>query len=145
MEVSGQLHALSALSPEKYPPVPTGWVPEPVWMLWSREKNLNPAVNRTLVVQPVTRRYTGWAMSAIYYSGTFLIIKILIAFNMDVYTYTFLSHRVMIGVIVPIEFVLLSKWYQLPYFIFVCLHVCFVFFLFSRLLYNSPFYCWVNM
>jgi hypothetical protein len=31
-----------------------GWVgPEPIRTLWSREKFLGPAVNRTLVVQPL--------------------------------------------------------------------------------------------
>jgi hypothetical protein len=54
MEVSGQLHAPSALSPGKEP---TGihWIggwldPESVWTLWRREKSCN-AGNRTRVVQ----------------------------------------------------------------------------------------------
>jgi hypothetical protein len=36
-----------------------GWVaPEPVWTLWSREKSVFPAENRTLAIQPVARHYT---------------------------------------------------------------------------------------
>jgi hypothetical protein len=37
-----------ASPPSKQPPVPTrqeaGWAPEPVWMLWCRDKSLVPAV-----------------------------------------------------------------------------------------------------
>jgi hypothetical protein len=44
MEVSDQLHILVTLPfRKKEPAVPigweAGWVPEPVWMWWSREKN----------------------------------------------------------------------------------------------------------
>jgi hypothetical protein len=43
MEVSGQLHALATLLPEKDPPVPigskTGWASEPVWTLWCGENS----------------------------------------------------------------------------------------------------------
>jgi hypothetical protein len=35
-----------------------GWDPEPVRILWSREKSLAPALNRTPTVQPVARCYT---------------------------------------------------------------------------------------
>jgi hypothetical protein len=45
MEVSGQLHAPTALIPEKSPEVPIGWEagwgPEAVWTLQRREKNLS--------------------------------------------------------------------------------------------------------
>jgi hypothetical protein len=40
--VSGQLHALAALSPGKEPQVPiveAGWAPEPVWMTQRRENS----------------------------------------------------------------------------------------------------------
>jgi hypothetical protein len=42
LELNGQIHAPAALTPAKYPPAPigyeAGWAPEPVWMLWRREK-----------------------------------------------------------------------------------------------------------
>jgi hypothetical protein len=57
MEVSGQLHALTALSLEKELP---GTHSIPVWML--RRKSLASVGNRTLALQPVTRRYTDWAI-----------------------------------------------------------------------------------
>jgi hypothetical protein len=34
MEVSGQLHAPAALSPQKETPVPTGWAPELVVLVF---------------------------------------------------------------------------------------------------------------
>jgi hypothetical protein len=44
MEVNGQLHAPAALPPVKRAPIPVlqeaGLAPEPVWMLWRREKSL---------------------------------------------------------------------------------------------------------
>jgi hypothetical protein len=68
MEVSGQLHAPAVLLPEKEPPVPTeqeaGWAPKPVWKLWSIGTPTAPAVNRNPVVEPVARRYTGYATRA---------------------------------------------------------------------------------
>jgi hypothetical protein len=59
MEVSGQHH----VTPEgKKPKVPIGQKAElalePGLTLWSREKSLVPAGNRTPDVQPVARRYT---------------------------------------------------------------------------------------
>jgi hypothetical protein len=55
--MSGQLHAPAALPPVKEPQIPigqeTGWDPEPVWMLWSKERTLATAGNRTPAVQPV--------------------------------------------------------------------------------------------
>jgi hypothetical protein len=36
----------------------SGWAPEPVWTLWSREKSLVPAENRTPAVLLLARRYT---------------------------------------------------------------------------------------
>jgi hypothetical protein len=60
VEISGQHHALAALSPYREPPqhirYEVGWVPEPVWTRWRRESN--PAVsagNRTPVLQPVAQ------------------------------------------------------------------------------------------
>jgi hypothetical protein len=32
--------------------------PEPGWTLWTRERSLTPAGNKTLAVQPVAHRYT---------------------------------------------------------------------------------------
>jgi hypothetical protein len=57
MEVSGQLHTPAALPPEEELPAPigyeAGWAPEPVWTLWSGEKSLTLAENRTTAVQPL--------------------------------------------------------------------------------------------
>jgi hypothetical protein len=57
MEVNGQLHG-----PAGSPPVligqETGWAPELVSTLWSREKSLVLAGNGTPVVQSASRRYT---------------------------------------------------------------------------------------
>jgi hypothetical protein len=44
-----------------------GWVgPEPVWMLWSREKSFFPTRNRNPAVQPEAHRYTHRAIPAPY-------------------------------------------------------------------------------
>jgi hypothetical protein len=43
-----------------------GWTPQPVWTLWSREKSLASAGNRTSAVQLVARSYTDWAILPIY-------------------------------------------------------------------------------
>jgi hypothetical protein len=68
MEVGGQLHASVALLPGKQPHVPigqvTGWAPEPVWTLWSKDKSLAPVGNGTPAVPPVARRYADWTISA---------------------------------------------------------------------------------
>jgi hypothetical protein len=44
MEVSDQLHATAALLQGKEPLVAIGWeaglTPEPIWLLWRREKSL---------------------------------------------------------------------------------------------------------
>jgi hypothetical protein len=59
MEVSGQLHAPTALPLGKEPPVlivyAAVWAPEPIW---SREKSLAPAGNLTPALQPVARPCT---------------------------------------------------------------------------------------
>jgi hypothetical protein len=39
-------------------PGKAGWSSEPGWMLWSKEKFLAPARNRTPAVHPVVCRYT---------------------------------------------------------------------------------------
>jgi len=59
MQMSGQCHAQSALTPEIHPLVPTkhkvGWAPEPVQMHWRRDKNpfSTPGGNQTLVIQTI--------------------------------------------------------------------------------------------
>jgi hypothetical protein len=57
MEVSGQLHASAAISPEKETMVPigweVGWAPEPGWILRSRVKSVSPAGNPNAAFQPV--------------------------------------------------------------------------------------------
>jgi hypothetical protein len=59
MEMSNQLHAPASLLPGKQPPIPVGeetaWAPERIWTLWSTEKSLVSAGNRTPTVQSVTR------------------------------------------------------------------------------------------
>jgi hypothetical protein len=59
--VSGQLYVPAALPPGKDPALhlldKTGCAPEPVWKLWRRGEYLTSAGNRTLAVQPVSRRY----------------------------------------------------------------------------------------
>lgn len=56
-EVSGQFHALAALSPGKWSPVPTRleaeWEVDPVWTLRSRDKFVATAGNQTQAAQPV--------------------------------------------------------------------------------------------
>jgi hypothetical protein len=60
----GQLHAPAALSPGKEPSVPigqtAGWVPEPVWKTWRREKSCpyRDSKSDPSVVQPVASHYT---------------------------------------------------------------------------------------
>jgi hypothetical protein len=58
----GQLHAQNALIPGKNAQYTIGqeaeWAPELVRTLWSREKYLSLAGNRTTAVQPVARHYT---------------------------------------------------------------------------------------
>jgi hypothetical protein len=39
------------------PSYDAGSAPEPVWMLWRREKSLTPEENRTPAIQPTARRY----------------------------------------------------------------------------------------
>jgi hypothetical protein len=61
MEVSDELHALTAL-----PPVPigleAGWAPEPVWTVCRREKSSVLGGDRTLTIHPLARRYTDSAI-----------------------------------------------------------------------------------
>jgi hypothetical protein len=65
MDVSDKLYASAALPLKKEPRngQEVGWAPEPAWTLWSREKSLAPAGNRTTAVQPVARHYTDWAIA----------------------------------------------------------------------------------
>jgi hypothetical protein len=69
MGVSGKLHASTALSPQKEPPVPigedAGWNPESVWPLWNREKSLVPAMNQTQDLSLYRFNYSGSNLSHI--------------------------------------------------------------------------------
>jgi hypothetical protein len=53
LEVCGQLPALASLNPEQDSPIATeqepGWFPHSLWMLWGREKFLDPARHQTLI------------------------------------------------------------------------------------------------
>lgn len=73
-----------------------------------------------------------WFLFIIFYNSTFIIIKILIEFNMNLYV--LLPHYIMAALI---ELLLLSKRYQLSS--FVCM--CFVSFFCSCLLYNWALSC----
>jgi hypothetical protein len=70
LEVSGQLHALAALPPEKEPQVPIGqedgWNSEPVWTIWRSENSWphRDSNSDSSVVQPVTSRYTDYSIPA---------------------------------------------------------------------------------
>jgi hypothetical protein len=75
MEVSGQLHAPAALPPGKNPWYPfdrrlggpqsrSGRGGEEKISQAHRESN-----SRTPIVQPLTQRYTDWAITALHYSG----------------------------------------------------------------------------
>jgi hypothetical protein len=69
MELSGQLLAPAALSPEKEPLVPigweAGWAPEPVWTRWWREKFPAPAGSRTPTHPSYSPVLHHWAMQVI--------------------------------------------------------------------------------
>jgi hypothetical protein len=58
MEVNRQLQVPATLTSGKSPPLPigqvAGWILEPLWMLYMKEK-VYFAGNRTLVVQPEAR------------------------------------------------------------------------------------------
>jgi hypothetical protein len=53
------------------------WAPEPVLTLWSRDKSLSPAGNRTPAAQHVARRYCDWAITA--RPGFYLMLPLHIA------------------------------------------------------------------
>jgi hypothetical protein len=65
MDVTGQLHAPVALTPEERDFsihwTADWWALEPVWTLWRREKSY-PAGNRSQTFQLVVRRCTDWAI-----------------------------------------------------------------------------------
>jgi hypothetical protein len=62
MEVSGQIHDPATLPPRKEPLVPigweAGWVLEPVWTRWWREKFPASAGLEPSIIQPVALRCT---------------------------------------------------------------------------------------
>jgi hypothetical protein len=60
---SGQQHVLAALLSGKKHRYPLqSRLIKLVWTLWSRDKNVAPAGNRTAAVLPVARRHTDWAI-----------------------------------------------------------------------------------
>jgi hypothetical protein len=71
MEVSSLLQAPADLLPEKDPEMPivleTGWVPEAVWTLWSRDMFHALAENQTPAAQSAARLYTNWTISALLF------------------------------------------------------------------------------
>jgi hypothetical protein len=73
MAMSDRLHAPTALSPEKQPPVPIGqkakWAPEPVWTLWTKEKssclsypspNLALTIYKTIIISIFAYATLAW-------------------------------------------------------------------------------------
>jgi hypothetical protein len=62
MEVSGQLHAPTALFPGKVPRYP--YDRKLVWTMRNREIFFALVGNQTPAVQPVARHYTDWAIPA---------------------------------------------------------------------------------
>jgi hypothetical protein len=70
MEVSGQLKAPAALFLGKERPLPidyeTGWASEQVWTTWRSENSCPSPGTQTPTVQPVARRYTDYAIPALY-------------------------------------------------------------------------------
>jgi hypothetical protein len=68
MELNGQLHAPATLHPGKesrYPLDRRLGGPQTRSWRYGEDKNLTRAGNQTPAVQPVARRYTGWAIQAL--------------------------------------------------------------------------------
>jgi hypothetical protein len=67
------------------------WAPEPVCTLWSREKYVAPAGNRTPAVEPVARRYTDCTIPAhtrCEHLTTGLKLILLCPFHTNILTFT---------------------------------------------------------
>jgi hypothetical protein len=81
MDMNDQLHAPTALSQGKFPPVlngwETGWAPEPVWTPWWREKfcicqELNPG-RPTSTPWLYRLSYPGWNSALAKYPSFYLV------------------------------------------------------------------------
>jgi hypothetical protein len=68
-----------------------------------------------LLVRTMTHMEPRRFFLILLHNDTYLIIKLLTVFKLNIYV---LSHRITVGAIAVMELFLLCKWYKLPYFAF---------------------------